>query len=63
MMDSNDAPATGVRNETIKKRKGAPSANEIFTGPVPVIDEATYGGDRIHPVPRRAYVNHSSQVG
>ena len=62
-MPSNASSATGIPNETAKKRKGAPSANEIFTAPVPVTDETIYTGDSIQTAPRRVFVNQSNQVG
>lgn len=56
------ATSTGIPNDTAKKRKGPPSATEIFTDPVPGAGDAAYNGDRV-PVPtKKAYVPSSKQV-
>lgn len=56
------ATASGLGNDTAKKRKGPPSATEIFTDPIPVTGSATYNGDRV-PIPaKKVYVSSSHQV-
>ena len=61
-MVSNTSSATGIPNDTAKKRKGAPSTNEIFTSPVSVTDETMYNGDRIQTAPKRVFVSQPNQV-
>lgn len=57
-----NATSTGIPNDTVKKRKGAPSANEIFSDPVPATDETMFNGNRIQNAPKRKYVSQPSQV-
>ena len=56
------ATATGVPQDTAKKRKVPPSANEIFTDTVAVTAEPTYNGDRAKSPTKNVYVSQSSKV-
>ena len=56
------ATASGLGNDTAKKRKGPPSASEIFTDPIPVTGNAAYNGDRV-PIPaKKVHVSSSHNV-
>jgi len=56
------ATSTGIPNDTAKKRKGPPSATEIFTDPVPGTGDSTYNGDQV-PIPaKKVYVPASKKV-
>lgn len=57
----NASSATGIPNDTAKKRKGAPS--EIFTTPVPATDETIYNGGRMQTAPKKVFVSRPNQVG
>jgi hypothetical protein len=57
-----NATSTGIPNDTIKKRKGPPSANEIFTDPVPVTNHVNINGKTTQRVPQRVYVSQSNKV-
>jgi hypothetical protein len=59
---TSNATATGVPHETAKKRKAPPSANEIFTDPVPVTDTTNYNGDRVQNSTKKVYVGQSKKV-
>ena len=59
---ASNATSTGIPNDTAKKRKGAPSANEIFTEPVPAANETVFNGERTQNAPKRVYVSQSKQV-
>jgi hypothetical protein len=57
------AVATGIPNDTAKKRKIPPSASEIFTDPVvPATDETTYNGTRDKVAAKNVYTAQSSKV-
>jgi hypothetical protein len=62
-MGSN-ATSTGIpNNDTAKKRKGAPTTNEIFTEPVAVIPETTtVNGSRMQTGPKKVFVAQSNKV-
>jgi hypothetical protein len=57
------ASATGIPSEQAKKRKGAPSTNEIFTTPVVEAKPATViNGDRLQTGAKRVHLNPHAQV-
>lgn len=56
--------ATGIPNDSAKKRKGAPSANEIFQDPVPlnsnnILNEASTPNvsSKIHVNPQKKVIS------
>jgi hypothetical protein len=60
-----NAIASGTTSsDSAKKRKGPPSANEIFTDPVPVVtnDSTPLNASRVPTVPQRIYVNSQTKV-
>lgn len=60
---ASNGSSTGIPSDTAKKRKGAPTANEIFTEPVPTAtDKAAYNGNRGKPVPMKMYAAQSRKV-
>lgn len=59
---SANAVATGIPHDTAKKRKGPPSANEIFTDPVPVTGDATTNGGSAPNAPKKVFVVQSNKV-
>jgi hypothetical protein len=52
------ATATGVTNDTAKKRKEAPSTTEIFKDTVQV----TTGADARHLAPKKVYTPYGKSV-
>jgi hypothetical protein len=57
------ASATGVPTEQAKKRKGAPSTNEIFSTPVVEAKPPTViNGDRLQTGAKRVHLNPHAQV-
>jgi hypothetical protein len=54
--------ATGIPHDPLRKRKGPPSANEIFTDPVPVTGDAAYNGGAVPAAPNRVFVAQSNKV-
>ena len=58
-----NASSTGIPNhDTAKKRKGAPTTNEIFTEPVAVTPETTVNGSRVQTGPKKVFVAQSNKV-
>ena len=53
--------STGVSNDTAKKRKGNPTANEIFTT-VPETGVTAINGDNVQSAPKKAYVAPPKRV-
>jgi hypothetical protein len=59
---SANAVATGIPHDPVKKRKGPPSANEIFKDPVPVTGDAASNGGSVHGAPKKVFVAQSNKV-
>lgn len=58
-----NATSTGIPNQdAAKKRKGAPTTNEIFTELVPVTPETTVNGSRVQTGPKKIFVAQSNKV-
>jgi hypothetical protein len=60
---ASNATSTAIPNpDTAKKRKGAPTTNEIFTEPVAMTPETTVNGSRVQTGPKKVFVAQSNKV-